>query len=387
MISIDKALQIVDKQEVKLTKTEVPVSNSLGFRLAETIVSPFNLPSFNNSAMDGFAVCGISDSYNVIGEVPAGTIAQYSLNEGEAMRIFTGGKVPDNTTAVIMQERTHVDGTTVHIKDTVSEGKNIRPKGRELEKGQKVFEAGHAISPASMGLIGSLGIDSVQVFQKPSTRIITTGNELIAPGESRKEGQIYESNSIALSGVLEDFGFKCQEKKQIRDDLEDIKAGIADYLQKCDLLILSGGISVGDYDYVMQALIENGVEKLFYKVFQKPGKPLFFGRKGDTFVFALPGNPASALTCFYVHVLPLLKKLSGASETSLKRVSIPLAHSYETKSDRPVFLKAKIEDQSVSILNRQSSSMIHSMALGNALVFIDGPRHLQQGDLAECILI
>ncbi|HYW34786.1 MAG TPA: molybdopterin-binding protein, partial [Balneolaceae bacterium] len=173
----------------------------------------------------------------------------------------------------------------------------------------------------------------------------------------------------------------------IKDDFEAIKAGIADYLDRSDVLLLSGGISVGDYDFVKQALEENGVTELFYKVFQKPGKPLFFGRKKNTFVFALPGNPASSLTCFYIHVLALLQKLSGANQTGLQRVLIPIGHDFKNTSERPVFLKAKIEGQSVSILNRQSSSMIHSMAMGNALVFLNEHQMVSEGDMVKSILI
>jgi molybdopterin molybdotransferase len=387
MISIEEALHIVNSQKINLRKTEVSLINSLGFYLAETILSPFDLPSFDNSAMDGYAICGDHDCYQIVGEVAAGDSDHYELNNGEALRIFTGSKVPINTTAVIMQERTHEEGSRVYIDDSVTDGKNIRFKGGELKKGQKVFETEQKITPATMGMIGSLGIDSIKVFQKPAIRLITTGNELIAPGETRREGQIYESNSHALIGALKNYGFSCLEKKQIRDDYDDIKAGIEKYLESSNVLILSGGISVGEYDFVKQALLENGVEELFYRVYQKPGKPLFFGRKEDTFVFALPGNPASALTCFYLYVIPLLQKLSGAGETGLQRISIPLAHSYDNKSGRPVFLKANVDDQHVAILNRQGSSMIHSMALGNALVYIREPGYLRQGELVECILI
>jgi len=387
MISIDQALEIINKQEIETTTKQVPLEESRGFCLAEDINSPFDLPSFNNSAMDGYAVSGISDSYQIIGEIPAGNPDDYALQAGEAMRIFTGARVPKNTTAVVMQEKTSVDGSTLYLDDKVSEGQHIRQRGNELALGQKVFSSGHFISPAAVGLIGSLGRDRLKVFQKPEVRIISTGDELIPPGSPKSEGQIYESNSYALSAALHHFGFRCQERIHIKDDFSAIKTGIADFLNRSDVLLLSGGISVGDYDFVKQALAENRVSELFYRVFQKPGKPLYFGRKKNTFVFALPGNPASSLTCFYIHVLPLLQKLSGATKTGLQRTLIPIGHDYENSFDRPVFLKANVEDQKVSILNRQSSSMIHSMAMGNALVFLDGPQAIQKGEMVECILI
>lgn len=387
MISIEEALKTVHTQEVVRTKTEVLLSQSRGFYLAEDITSPFDLPSFDNSAMDGYAVSGISNTYKIVGEIPAGNTAEYSLESGESMRIFTGAKVPANASAVVMQERTEVEGSKLYVEGRVTEGQNIRLQGHELSKGESVFSTGHYVSPATVGLIGSLGMNRVKVFEKPKIRIISTGNELVPPGSSRGEGQIFESNSHALTAVLQDFGFDCLEADHIKDDLISIKGGISDFLSKSDVLLLSGGISVGDYDFVKQALAENGVTELFYKVFQKPGKPLYFGRKEQTFVFALPGNPASSLTCFYIYVLPLLQKLSGAAETGMQRMSLPVTHDYENRTDRPVFLKAKITDQKVSILNKQSSSMIHSMAMGNALVFFDEPKFVREGDPVECMLI
>lgn len=387
MVSIEEALEIVYSQQVNRKTTERPLSNTLGYCLSAKVTAPFDLPSFDNSAMDGFAVCGVSDSYQVVGEVAAGNTAPGGLSEGEAMRIFTGGKVPQNTTSVIMQEKTRLEGDTVLVEQPVEEGQNIRRQGEELHQGQVVFEEGHKIMPATLGLVGSLGIEELPVYQKPDVKIIVTGNELLELGEERSEGQIYESNSFALTGALEQYGYSCQEKQQIADDFDLIKNGIRQQLESSDLLILSGGISVGDYDYVKRALQENGVQELFYKVYQKPGKPLFFGRKEDTFVFALPGNPASSLTCFYLYVLPLLNKISGAKTLDLQRVSVPLSHDFNMPSKRPTFLKAIIEQQQVSILNNQGSSMIHSMALGNALAYIGEPSKLRAGDLVECILI
>ncbi|NBC04646.1 MAG: molybdopterin molybdenumtransferase MoeA [Bacteroidetes bacterium] len=387
MISIEKALEIVHKQEIEKSIREVALENSHGFYLAEEITSPFDLPSFDNSAMDGYAVSGLSDTYQIIGEIPAGDTSDKSLQKGEAIRIFTGAKVPENTTAVVMQEKTEVENSVLHIDGSVSEGQHIRQRGNELSLGETVFSHGHLISPASVGLIGSLGLNQVKVFNKPDIRIISTGNELIPPGEPKSEGQIYESNSFSLQSALQRYGFECREKIHIEDDFSAIKSGIADYLDRSDILLLSGGISVGDYDFVKQALVENGVTQLFYKVFQKPGKPLYFGRKENKFVFALPGNPASSLTCFYIHVLPLLQRFSGAAEAGLKRLSIPISHQFEYGSDRPIFLKAHVENKTASILNRQSSSMIHSMAMGNALVFFDGPKSVPEGEMVEVILI
>ncbi|CAM4230159.1 gephyrin-like molybdotransferase Glp [Gillisia limnaea] len=387
MVTIEEALKIIKGQQVR-PKTECrKLKDCLGYSLSKDIIAPFAMPSFDNSAMDGYALCGIFREYIIKGEIAAGDTRQLELKEGEAARIFTGAKIPENTTAVMMQEKTTVIGDKLLLEQEPREGQNIRRKGGEFTKKQVVFENGYSITPAGIGLIGSLGIEKVDVFRKPVINLITTGNELVAPGKPKGEGQIYESNSFALAAACEKYGFQCQGKKQIEDNFEAIKAGIKDSLENTEVLILSGGISVGDYDFVKQALEENGVEELFYKVFQKPGKPLYFGRKEDTFVFALPGNPASSLSCFYIYVLPLLYKLSGSPKNGLEHYAFSISHDFENRSDRPSFLKARIDTKEVAILNGQGSSMIQSMALGNALIFLDAETSVKKGDLVECYLI
>ncbi|TBW27158.1 gephyrin-like molybdotransferase Glp [Gramella sp. KN1008] len=387
MVTIKEALQIIRDQQVDLRIENRNLGECLGYSLAKDIYAPFDIPSFDNSAMDGYALCGISLNYEIVGEVAAGNQSEVGLKKGEAVRIFTGAKVPENTTAVVMQEKTRVKGNRLSLEQEPKEGQNIRKRGGELRKDQVVFEKYFTITPAGLGLIGSLGIAEVEVFRKPVVNIITTGNELVEPGNPRGEGQIYESNSFALAAAIEKHGFQYREKKQIEDDFEKIKEGIRASLETSDVLILSGGISVGDYDFVKQALEENGVKEQFYKVFQKPGKPLYFGRKGEKYVFALPGNPASSLSCFYIYVLPMLFRLSGSEKTGLDHFSFPISHDFENRADRPSFLKARIQEGKVEILNAQSSSMIQSMALGNTLAFIDAETKLAQGDQIECFLI
>ncbi len=386
MIRIEEALLQVNTQPVNLSIGRLPLNQSVGFWLAEDISSSLHLPPFDNSAMDGYAVSGRHARYLIKGEVAAGDTGNKQLNDGEALRIFTGGKVPENTTAVIMQEKTDVTGKTLLIEDSLQEGQNIRKKGSELEQHQQVFSKGKQLTPATVGLIASLGVASVKVYLKPRVSLISTGNELIPPGQPLKEGQIYESNSWAIESVLNQYGFAGIEKEHVRDDYQATKEVISKHLASSDLLLLSGGISVGDYDFVKQALEENGVEQIFYKVAQKPGKPLYFGKKDHQFIFALPGNPASSLTCFYLYVLPFLQRMSGAIETGLLKVRASLHQDFELKGDRPAFLKARLDRQEVSILDGQSSSMIHSLALANSLALIQ-PGKTLRGDSVDCFLI
>ncbi len=387
MVKIEEALQIINDQKIEISTEKRKLSDSLGFAISSPIKAPFDMPAFDNSAMDGYALCGLSTEYQIIGEVAAGDDREFDLKEGEAVRIFTGAKVPENTSAVMMQEKTKAEGEKLFLDELPKHGQSIRPKGGELQKDELVFEKGYCITPAGIGMIGALGKNQVEVFKKPVINLVTTGNELVEPGDEKKEGQIYESNSYALSAAAENFGFPVQQKMQIKDDFEAIRSGIENVLKTSDVLILSGGISVGDYDFVKQALEENGVEELFYKVFQKPGKPLYFGRKGSKFVFALPGNSASSLSCFYIYVLPFLQRFSGNQHVGLPKYSFPIKQDFENRSDRPSFLKAKIENEQVDILDGQSSSMIRSMALGNALAFIDAETALKKGDKIDCYLI
>ena len=386
MITIDEALKLIQTQPVSVSKTTVPVDQSVGYWLAEDIVSPLELPPFDNSAMDGYALCRLHSEYQIIGEVAAGDTSSKQLTDGKAMRIFTGGKVPENTTAVVMQEKTEVNGDSLKIVGELKENQNIRRKGGELSLNQDVFSTGKYINPATAGLIGSLGKDTVSVGLKPTISLISTGNELVTPGTTLQEGQIYESNSIAIDSALQRYGFACTEKEHVLDDYESTKQAISKHLESVDVLLLSGGISVGDYDFVKKALEENGVEQVFYKVAQKPGKPLYFGKKGHQYVFALPGNPASSLTCFHIYVLPLLQRMSGANETGLQRVASKLAQGFELKGDRPAFLKAKLDYSEVTILDGQGSSMIHSLANANALAFLESGAY-KKGDVIKCIVL
>lgn len=381
MISIKQASNIIDRQEFSTKCTTRTLDSALGYCLSEDVHAPFDMPFFDNSAMDGFALAGIHKNYTIVGEIAAGDDASiYNLKDGDAVRIFTGAAVPMGTTAVMMQEKTLIKGTNLLLQDLPKEGQSIRLKGAELKKGDLVLEKGHKITPASVGLLGSLGLNTLNVYEKPLIHLITTGNELVSPGKPKANGEIYESNSYALSAACLQFGFKCDQKSTIKDDFDAIKLGIEIALKSSDVLILSGGISVGKYDYVKEALEQNGVEEQFYKVAQKPGKPLYFGRKQNKFVFALPGNPASSLSCFYLYVLPLLYKISGSKKEGLPQFEFPITHDFENTTDRPSFLKAEVNSKGVQILDGQGSSMLKSMAQGNAIAFLDAGKFLKSGD-------
>jgi molybdopterin molybdotransferase len=386
MISIEKALQLVHEQAIALSATQVSPAEALGAYLAGPVFAPFDLPPFDRSTMDGYALCGEAATYSLAGAVETGGQHLPDLMPGTACRIFTGGQVPATATAVVKQEQTRLENGFLHLTAPVKAGENIIRRGSELRQGQEVLPAGHAVSAATVGLLVSLGLSQVSVFRKPGIGLLTSGNELVEAGQPLTGSQVYDSNSHSLAAALSRYGFACTGRLLLRDDPVAIREGIARLLGQADVLLVSGGISVGDHDYVKQALEENGVQEVFYKVWQRPGMPLYFGKKGHQFVFALPGNPASSLTCFYVYVLPLLQRLSGAQETGLMRLQVPVAHAFGHTAERPAFLKARLAGGQVRILDGQGSSVISSLAEANALVFLPGPVQLRAGDGVECVV-
>ena len=380
MVSIEEAFEHIATQRPVGEKRRVSVSQAVGLHLADVIISPMDIPVFDNSAMDGYALHGACDTYQIIGEVAAGSESKLTLEHGQAARIFTGAKVPKATTAVIMQEKTHVKGDLLSLTEIPSAGANLRLRGEEITKGQEVFQPGHYVNAATVGMLLSLGITSVSVFAKPRVGILVTGSELVTAGEPLEGGQIYESNGGSLQAALQQLPVVITGVKRVKDDSEATSRAIGDLLGEVDILLISGGISVGDYDFVKGALAQNGVEEVFYKVKQKPGKPLYFGKKEHQYVFALPGNPASSLTCFYLYVTPLIHQFLGGAAKAPERVR--LGHDFEVRGTRPTFYRAKVEAGQAIILDEQSSSMLHSFALGNALIFLSPGAHNKGAEIS-----
>ncbi|MFD0863674.1 gephyrin-like molybdotransferase Glp [Sungkyunkwania multivorans] len=375
MITVEKALTLLEQNIFRTERTVIiPLEKALGHTLATAIVSPINMPPFRQSAMDGYAIASLQKEFSVIGEIKAGDIDMPSIKANEAVRIFTGAPVPDDARAVVMQEKTDVSDGLITLSEIPVAHANIRTVGEQIEQGEIALEKGTYLNAAGIGFLATLGITEVEVYQKPSISIIATGNELIPPGNVLKFGQIYESNSKALIAALQNFGFYDIEKTTVDDNFNTTIKVLETAIIQNDIVIISGGISVGDYDFVGKALNELKVAEIFYKVKQKPGKPLFFGKKENTLIFALPGNPAASLSCFYIYVLPALLKFSGHPAHHLPRTKARISSAYTKKGDRGQFLKAKVSNGTVTILDGQASSMLRSFALANALAYIPEDR-------------
>lgn len=390
MISIDEAINLVkSKSKPLLKETVLPIEKSGSYLLSKNVLSPINMPPFRQSAMDGYALHLHDDlTYTLVGEIKAGDDHQPILNKGEAVRIFTGAAVPDTANAVIMQEKVIIKGSELVIENQLTENYNIRAVGEQVKKGDLALPKGTKLTPAAIGYLVSLGIMHVSVYKKPSIALITTGNELIDAGESLSHGKIYESNSKMLQNALYNLKFYDIHFHKVEDDCVKTVSTLNQVISENDLIIISGGISVGDYDFVGKALQELQVEEHFYTVKQKPGKPLFFGTKRDALIFALPGNPAASLTCFYIYVHISLQKMMNKNDVELPRIKAKATNAFTRIGDRPQFLKAIYNNGDVTILEGQSSAMLQTFALSNAFVFVPEPiSKIEINDTVEVILL
>lgn len=369
MVQVEEALSIIAKNSCKMPIRKIKVAKSLGFILAETIYSPMDMPPFRQSAMDGYAfIHSELQQFDVVSTSQAGDFSNKKIKKNQSIRIFTGAYVPDNLDTVVMQEHTAVKNKTVEITKMPVRFANIRNKGEQIKENELVLEKNTLITPAAIGFLACLGITEITVYAKPKVAIVVTGNELVKAGRKLDEGKIHESNSIMLQSALQGIGIKKIETFKVKDNLKATKRVLKSCLSAFDVVLVSGGISVGDYDFVKEALLLNGVEELFYKINQKPGKPLFFGKKDQTIVFALPGNPASTLTGFYIYVHPTLKISMGFEAIYLPKIKRKIKTQFENTSGKTLFLKGLYDDEKVAILESQSSAMLNTFATANALI-------------------
>jgi molybdopterin molybdotransferase len=389
MIAIDAAFSILSKTIFTLPQATISLENALRYVTAETILSPINMPPFRQSNMDGFALSLHQElTYEIVGEIKAGDSKPIQLQPGQAVKIFTGAAVPDTAQAVIQIEKVSVNGNQLFLQESVLPETNIRPLGSQIKKNEIALEKGTILTPAAIGFLAGLGFTAVKVYQKPTVGIVITGNELVAAGQRLAYGQVYESNAIMLQTALLEAHYNQVQVYQVDDHFDNTKSILEKAIQTHDVVLVSGGISVGDYDFVGQALQSLEVETFFYKVNQKPGKPLMAGKFKDTLIFALPGNPAASLTCFYIYVKPTLEQLSGIKTNYQTTIQKPLAHDYLVNNSRSQFLKARLFDDAITILSHQDSSMLDSFALANALIYVpNGNYDLRQGDKVAVYLL
>ena len=377
MIQVNEALTIVAGNSSKMPLQKIAVGKALGYVLAETVYSPIAMPPFRQSAMDGYAfIHSEKQQYDVVGSSQAGDHSNIKLKNNEAIRIFTGAFVPDDANTVVMQEHVMATENSILITRMPEQFSNVRAKGEQINKGEVVFEANTLITPAAIGFLACLGIIEITVYKKPKVAILVTGNELVKPGKKLPKGKIYESNAVMLQAALQTIGINKTKVLKVKDNLKATKKALKEILTEFDVVLISGGISVGDYDFVKEALLENEVEELFYKINQKPGKPMFFGKKEETLIFALPGNPASSLTNFYIYVCPAIKNKMGFSEIHKTKIVRELNSDLANNTGKTLFLKAKYDETTVTVLDGQSSAMLNTFAVANSLLIV--PEDVEQ---------
>jgi molybdopterin molybdotransferase len=389
MISVQDAFSILQNNVPPLQEVDYSLIQARQHVLAQDIFSPVNMPPFRQSAMDGYALCLFDGlEYEIIGEIKAGDSHLLTLSPGQAVKIFTGAAVPNSAQAVIQIEKVSEKDGKLFLAELVKPATNVRPLGEQIKCGDLALSKGTLLNAAAIGFLAGLGLTSVSVYQKPNIGIVVTGNELIKAGSALEYGKVYESNGIMLESALRDAFFDAIHLYEVNDDFENTKNRLQEALTANDVVLISGGISVGDYDFVARALSELKVETLFHKINQKPGKPLFAGKRNDKIIFALPGNPAACLTCFYVYVLPSLKLISGEAANYNQIKSISISHDYTVSNSRSQFLKATIIDDEVSVLAHQASSMLNSFSVSNGLVYLlEGNYELKKGDKVRVYLL
>lgn len=313
LISVEEALALVLAHTPGPRTARVPLDAAVGRTLAADVYADRDYPPFDRSRVDGYAIdakAGVG-AYEVVGEIPAGSVPDFHVGSGQAARIFTGAPLPSGTDAVVMQERCTRDGDTVRVELAPDAGQNVTPRGCESAEGGVVARAGDRIGPAVLGALATVGATSVDVHPAPAVHVIATGDELVPIDQVPGPGRIRNSNAHALVAAAREAGAGQVTHEYVGDDAELLHAAIERGLS-ADVLLLTGGVSVGDYDLVPAALEECGVATHFHGVRLQPGKPLLFGSRGDALVFGLPGNPVSALVNHHLFVRQSLALLAGA---------------------------------------------------------------------------
>ena len=374
LLSIDEAQRLVLARAVPLGTESVPLAEAAGRFLAEDAVAAVDLPPFDSSAMDGFAVrsADTPGRLAVVGRIAAGRPAGRPLGPGEAMAIATGGVVPDGADAVVPIEEVADEGETVEVPGAVASGAHVRPRGGDGAAGSVVAAAGTRLGPAGLGALAAAGVARVRVGRRPRVAVLSTGTELRLPGERLEPGQIYEANSVILAAALESAGAQVERLTSVADDHAEHRAALEQALT-ADVVVSSGGVSVGPHDLVRSIGAALGVEEVFWGVAMKPGKPVAFGMRGRTLVFGLPGNPVSSLVGLELFVRPAVLALQGAADPLPRLEPGVLAAPVRRAAVRDELVRARMRVDGgdrvlLEPLSGQESHMIARAAAADALV-------------------
>ena len=386
LITIAEARKRVLDAAQPLGTERVAIADAHDRVLAADVTATGDVPPFPCSAMDGYAVIdgAAGRILTVVGESRAGTPSATALADGGAIRISTGGAIPDGATAVIAQENVEVRDGTIVTETDVAAGDHLRGAGEDMRSGETVLRAGMTLGAAELGAAVSAGAAELTVYRRPRVQVLATGDELRAPGEPLGPGEIHNSNGPMLDALADAEGALVGTAQRLPDDRAATVAGLASALDAADVVIVSGGVSVGPHDHVKPALAGLGVEEVFWRVALQPGKPTWFGRRGNVLVFGLPGNPVSAVVTFSLFVRPALAALQGRTEEPLLEPEAVLGAAVRRNPDREQAVRVRLERRNGKLVatpnGPQGSHIVTSLLGADALAFIPaGEGELEAG--------
>jgi molybdopterin molybdotransferase len=396
MIELEEALELVLNRIQTVEKESVLIAEAYGRVLAQDVTSQIAMPPFARSPLDGYAYLATSVDprplqLKVVSEIPAGTFSEREIATGEAAKIYTGAPIPTGANCVVRMEDTEYALDEVTIYRPVLPGSNIVPKGEEIEEGDILLSQGFYLSPPAVGLLAAVGCDRVNVYRRPRVGLLSTGTELTEVGQPLLPSKIYNSNSYTLGGMLQKAGCDVSVIPIVPDQIDETLEAL-EKLAESDVVISTGGASVGDYDVIRRALVQYGCEMLFWKINIKPGTPVAVGQKGKQLFFSLSGNPAAAMVTFDLLVRPALRKLAGRSEIEEGQFLVKMASGFSKTGKQRRFLRAQavLKDGEVwaDLAPAQGSGILRSMIGCHLLVEVPqnhGPVVLEELLMARWI--
>ncbi|MDI6767279.1 MAG: molybdopterin molybdotransferase MoeA [Bacteroidota bacterium] len=402
LIDYHSALRLVLKHSSHLGAEVANIEDALGSFLAQDVIALADLPRFTSSAVDGYGV-KIADLINVddknpaalklVGEIKAGDSSKIKIQRGECLRILTGAPIPSGVDAVVMKEFTKQDEIIISFYTSANLGDNFRNKGEEFRKGKIILEKYTQINPAVVGLLASLGIKKIRIHKKPRVAVLVTGNELVEIGKKLKFGQIYDSNFYSLSSSLKQMDIDIINLGIAKDNKVELLKKVRLGLKISDLLLVSGGISVGEYDYVQEIFDKLKIKKIFWRIAIKPGKPTYFGTIGKKLIFGLPGNPVASLLIFNQIVKPAIRKMMGEIKHQPIILFAKLDEELKKRSGRLELVRGILREDSKSEIivaptKRQGSHMLGGMIDANCLIYFPMDKSvLKKGSIVKVVLM
>ena len=397
LIDHHEAVRLVLKNTTHLPVVRMPLMDAQGLALAEDVLARFDSPPFDNSAVDGYAVRSVDAeagrTFKVVDEAPAGRPAQKKVGEGEAVKIFTGGLIPEGADAVVMVESTSGWGEEFELRKAAGPGNNLRGAGEDVREGDLILRAGTEIGAPEIALAATQGYGELSVYPRPRVVVLSTGTELVEPGTRElTPGEIFDSNSFALLAQARETGAEARRVAAASDDADVLRNAMREALESADVVVTSGGVSVGEKDLVKSTLLYLGVEQVFWGIKLKPGKPVFFGTRDDARFFGLPGNPVSAMVCFELFVRPALIKMMGLKDARRPRIEVYFDEDVENKFGRMHAMRVTLTRTErgwrAESVGAQGSGLVSSLTKADALALI-GPESegVRAGEPLEAIVL